>query len=539
MSQQGGRALRKDRSLCLLASASGGQKALRESLSDGACLEAEQEERLKFNLEGFTGAGQMVWKRHVEFDRKNKWVKAGVISSINAGKSITLNFEKGISGRYVNVIIPGDNKVLTLCEVEVYGYPTPDGKFVTLNFEKGISGHYVNVVIPRDNKVLTLCEVEVYGYPTPDGEKKNAIPERLSGAEIRTGDSLDNNGNNNPRAGVISSIPAGKSITLNFEKGISGRYINVVIPGDNKVLTLCEVEVYGYPAPDGEKKNAIPERLSGAEIRTGDSLDNNGNNNPRAGVISSTPAGKSITLNLEKGISGHYVNVVIPRDNQVLTLCEVEAYSYPTPDGENVALKGRVTQSSLHFNFVSSAVDGNRDSVLSGGEIRTGDSVDNNGNNNPRCAVISSIDKSNPTMSFECNGMGGRAGVISSIPAGKSITLNFEKGISGRYVNVVIPRDNKVLTLCEVEVYGYPTPDGENVALKGRATQSSLHCFNFVSNAVDGNRDSVYDHGSCSHTNNDFSPWWRLDLLKHHKEFSVTITNSQNAIPERLSGTDI
>ncbi|KAL6462443.1 hypothetical protein MHYP_G00288650 [Metynnis hypsauchen] len=174
-------------------------------------------------------------------------------------------------------------------------------------------------------------------------------------------------------AGVISSITAGKSITLNFEKGISGRYVNVVIPGDNNDLTLCEVEVYGYPTPDG----------------------------------------KSITLNFEKGISGFHVNVVIPGDNKILTLCEVEVYGYPTQDGENVDLKGRATQSSLHsFNFASNAFDGNRDSNaiherLSGAEIRIGDSLDNNGNNNnTRCAVISSIDKSNPTMSFEYNGMG-------------------------------------------------------------------------------------------------------------------------------------
>lgn len=29
----------------------------------------------------------------------------------------------------------------------------------------------------------------------------------------------------------------------------------MVIPGTNRLLTLCEVEVYGYPAPDGENMN--------------------------------------------------------------------------------------------------------------------------------------------------------------------------------------------------------------------------------------------------------------------------------------------
>ncbi|KAI4875408.1 hypothetical protein NFI96_009873, partial [Prochilodus magdalenae] len=77
----------------------------------------------------------------------------------------------------------------------------------------------------------------------------DCCPERINGAEIHIGNSLLNNGNSNPRAGEITSIPAGRSITLKFEKGISGRYVNVVLPGDKRVLTLCEVEVYGYPTP--------------------------------------------------------------------------------------------------------------------------------------------------------------------------------------------------------------------------------------------------------------------------------------------------
>uniref|UniRef100_A0A3P9CZ86 Fucolectin tachylectin-4 pentraxin-1 domain-containing protein n=1 Tax=Maylandia zebra TaxID=106582 RepID=A0A3P9CZ86_9CICH len=48
--------------------------------------------------------------------------------------------------------------------------------------------------------------------------------ERLDGAEIRIGNSLENNGNNNP--------------------SMEGRFVNVFLPGQKKTLTLCEVEVY-------------------------------------------------------------------------------------------------------------------------------------------------------------------------------------------------------------------------------------------------------------------------------------------------------
>ncbi|XP_017334058.1 fucolectin [Ictalurus punctatus] len=67
--------------------------------------------------------------------------------------------------------------------------------------------------------------------------------ERINGAEIHIGNSLVNNGNNNPRCVVISSIPAGAS--ANYTCKMKGRYVNIIIPKVIQVLTLCEVEVYG------------------------------------------------------------------------------------------------------------------------------------------------------------------------------------------------------------------------------------------------------------------------------------------------------
>lgn len=77
------------------------------------------------------------------------------------------------------------------------------------------------------------------------------------------------------------------------------------------------------------------------------------------------------------------------------------------------------------------------------------------------------------------------------------------------------------------------------MALNGRATQSSLYDHYFPSSAIDGNRDGVFTHGSCTHTKSDLSPWWRLDLLKRHKVFSVTIFNTADNIPERLKEAEI
>ncbi|XP_053335738.1 fucolectin-like [Clarias gariepinus] len=75
----------------------------------------------------------------------------------------------------------------------------------------------------------------------------DAFSERINGAEIHIGKSLVNNGNNNPRCVVISSIPAG--VSANYTCNMMGRYVNIIIPNINQYLTLCEVQVFGVPVP--------------------------------------------------------------------------------------------------------------------------------------------------------------------------------------------------------------------------------------------------------------------------------------------------
>ncbi|KAI4810556.1 hypothetical protein KUCAC02_013496 [Chaenocephalus aceratus] len=121
-------------------------------------------------------------------------------------------------------------------------------------------------------------------------------------------------------------------------------------------------------------------------------------------------------------------------------------------------------------------------------------------------------------------------------------TLTFTDRVMGRYVTVRIPGDGKVLALCEVEVYGYHAPTEENLAIQGKAAQSSLYSFYGPYYAIDGSRDSKFDDGSkvmsCSVTNHESNPWWRLTLPKTHKVFSVKITNRYK-FHERLDGAEI
>ena len=74
---------------------------------------------------------------------------------------------------------------------------------------------------------------------------------RLDGAEIRIGDSLDNNGNNNTLCATIDSFPSGetKSFSCAALNGVHGRFVNIFLRKRCGILTLCEVEVYGALDP--------------------------------------------------------------------------------------------------------------------------------------------------------------------------------------------------------------------------------------------------------------------------------------------------
>lgn len=148
---------------------------------------------------------------------------------------------------------------------------------------------------------------------------------------------------------------------------------------------------------------------------------------------------------------------------------------------ENVALRGKATQSSRHgdaFSAAYNAIDGNRDSTHTHGSC-----THTAGQTNPWWRVdlldvytISSviitnrgdccaerINEAEVHIALSLPENGGETqvvGTIYEIPAGESYTLSFDP-VEGRYVTVLLPGSGKVLSLCEVEVYGYRSPTGE------------------------------------------------------------------------------
>ncbi|XP_068613113.1 fucolectin-7 [Brachionichthys hirsutus] len=229
------------------------------------------------------------------------------------------------------------------------------------------------------------------------------------------------------------------------------------------------------------------------------------------------------------------------------------AATYP-----NVALRGKATQIFCDHGLgdAYNAIDGNRDSAFHHGScthnaastnpwwrvdlldayVVTSVSVTNRGDCCPERLDRLQIYVGN---SKENNGLqNAKVAAIRSIRGGATHTERFTDRVEGRYVTLSLPGTQRTLTVCEVEVYGYRAPTGENLALQGKASQSSLFSYGIPYSAIDGNPDSSWEAGSCSHTNNDINPWWRLDLRRTHKVFSVAVTNV-DANPERLQGAEI
>ncbi|XP_067301120.1 uncharacterized protein [Pseudorasbora parva] len=331
-----------------------------------------------------------------------------VISNISAGASYSYLCDR-MEGRYVFVVIPGTSKILALAEVKVYvvypGNLAAGGSVIqSSTYGSWIAGQAIDFNPGFIQPSLACSSTHTQTNPWWRLDLRNTYrvsrvivtyrqdccPEHINGAEIRIGNSLNNNGNNNPVCAVISSIPAGVPSTYTCNE-MEGRYVNLIIPGYSRYLNLCEVEVYGkdnlakggnvtqsstygswiagqaidskpgFTQPQlacssttnqtdpwwrldlrhiyrvsnvlvTNRNDCCPEHMNGAEIRIGNSLENNGNNNPVCAVISSIPAGvlSNYTCN---DMEGRYVNLIIPGDSRILTLCEVEVY------GEGPCLK--------------------------------------------------------------------------------------------------------------------------------------------------------------------------------------------------------
>ncbi len=108
-------------------------------------------------------------------------------------------------------------------------------------------------------------------------------------------------------------------------------------------------------------------------------------------------------------------------------------------------------------------------------------------------------------------------------------------GASGRFVRIELPRRG-TLTLAEVQVIS----DGRNIALGGKARQSSTSNGGAASHAIDGKTDGSYGSGTQTHSKeNENNPWWEVDLGGDKPIEAVVVwnrTESNGVYVKRLDG---
>ncbi|CAH1253114.1 PKD1L3 [Branchiostoma lanceolatum] len=118
--------------------------------------------------------------------------------------------------------------------------------------------------------------------------------------------------------------------------------------------------------------------------------------------------------------------------------------------------------------------------------------------------------------------------------------------------NIALGKPTTQSTVGHVHIQPYQGNDGRrdtdivaipgvNIALGKTAFQSSTHSNDFASHAVDGNTDTDYRSGSCSHTNippEDNPSWW-VDLGQPSMVVSVVIFNRRECCSGRLNPFNI
>ncbi len=118
------------------------------------------------------------------------------------------------------------------------------------------------------------------------------------------------------------------------------------------------------------------------------------------------------------------------------------------------------------------------------------------------------------------------------VAAGKASSMGLPE-VRGQFVRIELPGKSRQLSLAEVQVF----EKGVNLALKKKATQSTVGYSGVASRAVDGNTDGNYLNESVTHTEaNQDNPWWEVDLGKMVNLEEIILYNRTNGHGDRLDG---
>jgi len=137
------------------------------------------------------------------------------------------------------------------------------------------------------------------------------------------------------------------------------------------------------------------------------------------------------------------------------------------------------------------------------------------------------------------DGKGHVCGGIKVAKDKRFLEIICKQAIIGRYVTVY--NTVSVLTLCEVEVMGepYQAKKPHNMALGKKVYQKTTGHGGVATRAVDGNTNTNWRGGSCSHTGDQENQWWQVDLGEAAVVSKVIIYNRQDCCSERLNHVQV
>jgi len=102
-----------------------------------------------------------------------------------------------------------------------------------------------------------------------------------------------------------------------------------------------------------------------------------------------------------------------------------------------------------------------------------------------------------------------------------------------RYLRIEIPGEKKILSLAEVQIFS----GNENIASRGKATQSSTWFNGPAELAIDQNTNGDFEQKSVTHTGEEANPWWEIDFGKETPLDRVVLWNRTGpGLEERLKG---
>jgi hypothetical protein len=139
-----------------------------------------------------------------------------------------------------------------------------------------------------------------------------------------------------------------------------------------------------------------------------------------------------------------------------------------------------------------------------------------------------------PDASLPDNGPGrapGGAFFLSQVSAFFPEMVQAKDKVRARFVRIYGQGHSEIHSLAEVEVFS----GGQNVAVGKPATQSTTSFDAPAAYAVDGNHSGDFNLKTVTHTQNESTPWWMVDLGQEYDLDRVVVWNRTDCLSRRLA----